>query len=192
MSDLSTDSRAYDARRYLALAECGIFTPDDRIELLEGLIVSMPPSSPKHASTVNRVQNVLQKAVGSDVNLRIQLSFLAGDASVPEPDVAIVPGNADTYVARHPSTALLVVEVSESSVVQDRLTKSRIYAGAGIPNYWIVNLRDDCVEVFRAPHPEKRVYTERTIRTGDELLAFDAFPEVAVRAGELLPPRTAE
>ena len=74
-----------------------------------------------------------------------------------------MPGQRSDYLERHPTRALLVVEVSDTSLQQDRLSKSRIYAGAGIPDYWIVNLRDDCVEVFRQPDATRRVYAAHAV-----------------------------
>src|SRR5206468_4016924 len=80
-----------------------------------------------------------------------------------EPDAAVIPGAIEDYDREHPRAALLVAEVSDSSLKQDRLTKGAIYAAAGIPEYWIVNLRDDCVEVRRQPEPEKRRYASIAI-----------------------------
>jgi len=116
-----------------------------------------------------------------------QLSFIAGPFSVPAPDVAVVPGRYEDYDQTHPRTALLVVEVADSSLKQDRLTKAMIYAAAGIPEYWIVNVVDQQVEVHREPDRRARRYREVTIvrRHGDLELA--AFPGTAIAAGDLLP-----
>jgi Uma2 family endonuclease len=108
--------------------------------------------------------------------------------SVPEPDVAVVPGRHTDYVRAHPTTALLVVEVSDSSLAQDRLTKTAIYATAGVPEYWIVNLRDDVVEVHRAPDPSTRRYAERRVVARTERIELVAVPGVSIAAGEIIPP----
>jgi len=189
MSHAESESGRYNVGQYLALAECGLLTPDDHVELLDGFIVAMSPSSPFHCATVNKVQNVLQRRLGPDVNLRVQMSFVAGDAYVPEPDIAVVPGTDEDYLRSHPSHAHLIVEVSETSVAYDRLTKSRVYARAGIPCYWIVNVRDGCVEEFREPDADRGVYGQRRIVTGAGELRIDAFAGVAFVAQELLPPR---
>lgn len=170
------------------MAECGILAPDDRVELLEGLIVAMAPQSPSHASAVYQVQGVLTSRLPSGVVVRSQASFLAGTSSVPEPDIAVVPGRADDYWRRHPSEAHLIIEVALSSLVQDRLTKAAIYAAAGIPCYWLVNLRDSCVEVFGSPIPQQGRYGSATRATGSDVLVIDAFASVRFEARELLPP----
>ncbi len=176
---------------YFALVEEGLIAPDDRVELLEGIIVSMPPQSPLHAAGVTRVERRLREALPTATILRVQMPFMAGAISVPEPDVAVVRGNESDYIDRHPSSALLLVEVAVSSAVQDRLTKAPIYAAAGIRNYWLVNLRDECVEAFSGPLPEQRRYWRSETLRGDEILTLEAFPDVRIPAADLIPKRGA-
>jgi len=187
VSQPSPQSGHYNVEQYLELAECGIISPDDRVELLEGIIVAMAPPSPPLDSSVNRVQYALQRKLSLDVNVRVQSSLVAGDKSAPQPDLAVVPGSPDDYTRRHPSQAHLVVEVAFSSVLQDRITKAAIYARAGIPCYWIVNIRDRCVEVLRDPDRWKGEYTSVQRLTGSQSLAIDAYPDVLFTADELLP-----
>ncbi len=189
MNESEPASLRISVERYFEMQECGIISPDDRVELLDGLIVAMPPSTPPHDSSVSRVQYALLRKLGLGVVTRVQSSFLAGETSVPQPDIAVVPGDLDSYCERHPARAHLLVEVAQSSVTQDRLTKASIYARAGIPCYWIVNVRDRCVEVFRDPDRFKACYNETWRATGDDVIRIDAFPEVAFEARELLPPR---
>jgi len=189
MIDLAPTDGHYTADQYFALAECGILSPDDRTELLDGLIVAMAPPTPLHCSVVNRVQVALQRKFGLDVNVRVQSTFVAGSASAPEPDLAVLPGTPEDYEQRHPAKAHLLVEVSLSSLVQDRLTKSAIYARAGVPCYWVVNLRDHCVEVYREPDRWNSVYSVIERKTGRDTLTVDAFPGVTFTAVELLPSR---
>lgn len=179
----------FSVERYFELTECGIIAPDDRVELLDGLIVSMAAQSAPHAATVYRVEHALLGKLGFQTVVRVQMTFLAGDTSVPEPDIAVVSGNADDYFECHPRTALLIVEVAHSSVIQDRLTKAAIYARAGIPCYWIVNLRDACIEAHRLPDRWKGEYASVTRMSGNESIEIDAFPGVRFEAAELLPPR---
>jgi Uma2 family endonuclease len=179
----------YTARRYLRLVDEGVLGPDDRVELLEGVIVAMAPHSPGHAAGIRRTSAALFRAVGSRGVVSVQLSLIAGRYSVPEPDIAVLPGEQSDYDRVHPKTALLVVEVSESSLVQDRMTKAPIYAADGIPEYWIVNVRDDRVEIFRDPVPAQRRYrTTRLARRG-ERIALAALAGVSVAVGDLLPSR---
>lgn len=188
MNDPQPDPVRVSTARYFEMTECGIVSPDDRVELLDGLIVSMAAQSAPHAGTVYRVQQLLLRRLGLDTVVRAQSTFLAGANSVPEPDVVVLPGTADDYLERHPTTAHLIVEVASTSVVQDRLTKAAIYARAGIPCYWIVNLRDRCVEVFREPDRFRAAYASAWRATGTDAFRIDAFPDVVFRADEVLPP----
>lgn len=183
-----TDHRV-DVVHYFALAEEGLIAPDDRVELLDGVLVSMAPQSPLHAAGVMCVEQALRAALPVRTAIRIQMPFIAGELCVPEPDVAVVPGGVSDYVDRHPSSALLVVEVAVSSAVQDRLTKAPIYAAAGVPNYWLVNLRDDCIEAFSGPLPAKRRYWRSEILRGNDALVLEAFPEVRIAVTDLLARR---
>ena len=151
MAHLVAGDAGFTRERYFALVDEGLLGPDDRVELLEGVVVAMPPGNPPHDAAVSMTTRALHRAVGDRAAIRCQLSLVQGPYSVPEPDVVVVPGREDDYAGAHPTTALLVVEVAASSLPQDRLTKARIYAAAGVPEYWIVNLRDDVVEVYRAP-----------------------------------------
>jgi Uma2 family endonuclease len=176
------------ARRYLAFVEEGLISCDEHVELLEGIIVAMPPSAPPHAQGVRRVERVLRRALGPDAILSVQLPLLAGSWSVPEPDVAVLRGNFEDYETAHPISALLVVEVSSHTVAQDRLTKSIIYAAAGVSHYWIVNLRDGVVEWFSDPDALARVYRSQGVARGDDELVMAGPVRVRVRASDLLPP----
>ena len=182
-----TDVRGrYTIDEYFDLERQGVLGPDDRVELLEGVVVSMSPPSPWHDSIVNCVDEALQRAVGSRAAVRCQ-STLILQRSAPQPDVAVVAGTIHDYFEKHPTTALLVVECADTSLPQDRLSKSRIYAVAGIPEYWIVSRRDDAVEVFRDPELASATYqTRRLVRRGERiaLVAIDA----SVALDELLPP----
>ncbi|MEO5739770.1 MAG: Uma2 family endonuclease [Vicinamibacterales bacterium] len=189
MSEHSPDALRLSPKRYFELAECGIIAPDDRVELLEGLIVSMTAQSAPHAATVYRVEHALLRKLGPDTIVRVQMTFLAGDRSVPEPDLAVVPASPDDYFEFHPSHAHLIVEVAHSSVLQDRITKAAIYARAGIPCYWIVNVRDRCVEIFREPDRERARYAATDRIAGSKTITIDAFPDVMFSADELLPPQ---
>jgi len=190
MNTSSTSMRGspIDSKAYFQLVEEGLLAPDDRVELLEGIIVSMAPQQPGHAATVWRVGGILDRLVGRRAMVRSQLPFLAGAKSVPEPDLAVVPWNEDEWSNEHPDHCLLAVEVSDSSLAQDRLTKSRIYAAAGAPDYWIVNLRNRTVEWFTAPDVAARVYTVSGVAAGIERLPPTRLG-LEVAAEDLFPPR---
>jgi len=127
--------------------------------------------------------------VGKRALIREEKCLILGLYSAPEPDVALVPGTHEAYDDAHPRTALLVVEVADSSLAQDRITKAAMYAAAAIPEYWIVNLRDDHVEAYRGPDPQARRYTEQRRAVRGETLELVAFPDVRIAVDELLPRR---
>ena len=183
-----TESR-YTTEAYFDLVAAGIMRPDDRVELLEGVIVAMSPHNPRHASATRRVSNALNDAIGRRAVISVQLPLIVGSHSAPEPDVAVIPGRASDYDDAHPTTALLVVEVADTSLLEDRLTKGPIYAGAGIPEYWLVNLRDDCVEVFRGPERATRRYTETRVAHRGDLLNLAAFADANVAVADILPEK---
>lgn len=192
MAEAGGETGRISVDRYFEMAECGILSPDDRVELLDGLIVAMAPPTPPHDSIISHVQYALLRRLGLDVTVRVQSTFVVGDHSAPQPDLAVVPGDPRTYLSRHPTRAHLIVEVAHSSIIQDRLTKAPIYARAGIPCYWIVNLRDHCIETFQAPDRWKARYDIVATATGSDLLEIDAFPGVTFSAEELLPPLESE
>jgi Uma2 family endonuclease len=176
------------SERYFALAQSGILGPDDRVELLEGVIVAMVPSNPRHESAITRVHRALAAALGPEVVIRVQMSLVAGARSVTEPHVAVVPGTVADYDGARPATALLVVEVADRSLPQDRLTKAPIYARAGVLQYLIVNLRDDVVEDMQGPEGAGG-YKERRVAARGEQVSLAAFPDVTLLVDELLPGR---
>lgn len=187
MSDRYAEDSRYTVAAYFDLVKQGVLDEDDRVELLEGVIVAEPAMDPPHATGIGLVAEALRNAIGTRAHIRVQTPYIVQPYSAPEPDVAVVPGNVHDYWDHHPTTALLVVEVSDSSLKQDRLSKSRIYAGSGIPDYWVVNLRDDCVELFRAPDPTRRLYGERRTAHRGERITLTALPDVSVAVDDLLP-----
>jgi Uma2 family endonuclease len=159
----------WDADRYEEAVACGIFTTEDPIELIDGeLITHMRPQYSPHATAIQLTVCALGDVFGEGYVIRPQLPLRLGAASVPEPDVAVVGGAIRDYVHAHPSAAALVVEIADSSLAIDRGRKLRLYAREGVPEYWIVNLVDDCVEVYRQPAGE--AYAEiRTCRRGETI-----------------------
>ena len=137
--------------RYDRLVEVGIFGPEDRIELLDGLLVVREPQGGRHATVVALVRAALEKAFGRSYYVREEKPIALDERSEPEPDVVVVPGRPRDYLDAHPSRPVLVVEVAETSLALDRLRKRGLYARAGIADYWVVNLIDEVLEVYREP-----------------------------------------
>ena len=133
------------------MATLGIIGPDERVELLEGEIITVTPQQSPHSACIGLIDEALRQAFGPSYWIRIQLPLVVDPDSEPEPDLAVVPGSPRDYVHEHPRTAVLVIEVADSTLAKDRTYKARIYARAGIREYWIVNLAARCVEVYRDP-----------------------------------------
>ncbi|MDZ4780364.1 MAG: Uma2 family endonuclease [Planctomycetia bacterium] len=148
-------SRRFTVDEYVRLIALGMFGDDERLELLEGLIVPMMTRVPPHEVALRLVSKALDRRLPAGYDLRVQSSIQLG-ASVPEPDCTIVIGETRHYIDHHPSASeiALVVEVSDSSLRIDRTTKARIYAAAGISIYWIVNLPERQLEVWSDPTGE--------------------------------------
>lgn len=181
------DDPGFSVPGYFDLVERGLIGQDDHVELLEGLVVASPPQNPLHASVTMSVEAALRRAIGDRASLRIQMPLLAGPRSVPEPDIAVVSGTARDYRDRHPDRALLVVEIADTSLPQDRLTKSRIYARAGVPEYWIVNLRERRLEIHVGPDPQRRLYTAVRTAGAADRVELSAFPGTSVAVADLVP-----
>lgn len=125
-----------------------------RVELVGGEVVEMPAQSNEHYGTIEEVRDVLAAAFGGGYWVRAQGSLDLSPISVPDPDVAVVRGDRRSFGADNPTSAVLVVEVSDSRLAYDRTTKASLYAAAGITDYWIVNVPDRQLEVRRDPHPD--------------------------------------
>ncbi len=135
------------------MADTGLFQ-GQRAELIEGEIMVLSPQKALHFTTTERVVETLRSALGATFHVRMQGPLELGAHSEPEPDVAVVAGSRDQYVSRHPTSALLIVEISDTTLISDRTRKASLYARAGIADYWIVNLVDRKLEVRRSPVPE--------------------------------------
>jgi Uma2 family endonuclease len=138
--------------RYHQMIAAGVITPDDRVELLEGVLVNKMSKSPPHRLSVILVCDALRVAIPPGWHLQTEQP-VAMDDSQPEPDVAVVRGAARDYVTRHPAPkeVPLIIEVADSSLRRDREDKRRIYARNGIALYWIVNVADRIIDVFTDP-----------------------------------------
>ncbi len=144
--------RRFSVAEYHRLIDLGILTEDDDLELLEGYLVHKMERNPPHDVAIQKTNKRLVRLVLPGWDVRCQ-SAITLDESEPEPDFAIVRGDESGYLTRHPGPADigLVIEVADSTLPGDRDDKGRIYAHAGIPIYWIVNVRDRWVEVYSVP-----------------------------------------
>ena len=156
---------------------------DERVELLDGILVAMNPQGAPHAEVIRRLTELFVPALLGRARVQMQLPVATSEFSEPEPDLALVP--VADYSTDHPTAAFVVVEVADSSLGKDRRLKSRLYAQAGIPEYWIVDLRSRSIEVCRAP--SGTIYSEvQRFQPGDTLHAA-AFPDIQVDVAALIP-----
>jgi len=170
-------------REYERMVACGSFE-DERVELLERTVVQMSPQGPQHVEAVKRLHYRLLPALLGRAEVIVQSSFGLSEDSVPEPDLAVVPPG--DFWERLPDRAFLLVEVAQMSLRRDRLIKAALYARQGVPEYWLVNLIEQQVEVHREPTPAG--YRHVTRHERGEVLQLLAFPDVTVRVEDLLPP----
>jgi Uma2 family endonuclease len=176
--------RRFSVAEYQRMIEAGILGEDEHVELLEGEIVQMPPQDPPHAQATHRLNRFFVRRLGDEYIVRPQLP-LTLRRSEPEPDVAIVRAQDEASARSHPRTALLVVEVADSSVRYDLDVKARIYARAGIPEYWLVVVPKRCIEVLRGPDVRAGVYRHRSTFAHGQVLRPLRFPKLMLRVRSL-------
>ena len=185
-------ARYWTRAEYDRLIEIGFFDEDERIELLGGRLVTREPQHMPHATAVRLVDEALRRAFGAGWDVRAGLPVALDDESEPEPDVCDVPGGPRDYRDAHPSRPALIVEVASSSLAIDRRIKGGLYARAGIADYWIVNLVERQVEVYRHPTADAGArygsrYAEVTVYGAGEGVLPLAMPGSLVAVADLLP-----
>lgn len=181
----------------------GILTDGAPVELIDGVILHKDRSAmgerpmghgKRHAVAIARIQRVFERHIAHDAcHVRTQLPMTLRPRSEPEPDVTLVAGADTEYLENHPGPAdtLLVVEVAESSLEYDRTTKQRIYAAAAVPEYWIVNLIDDQIEVYQSPLSAEQCYARRTDHKAAHAigLPLSSGASAELTVADLIPPR---
>ncbi|HEY4440270.1 MAG TPA: Uma2 family endonuclease [Candidatus Elarobacter sp.] len=178
--------RPITVEEYTKMAERGILDPDERVELLDGDIVVVPPQGEGHFSVVARLNWHLTTRFGKRVLVTVQQPVIVSERSEPEPDIALLFLRDDFYRSGIPRTSdvFAMVEVADSSIRVDRGIKLRIYAEAGVPDYWIVDVKRERIEVYR--DPADGVYGSLTTLRRGETVAFLAFPDELFAVEELI------
>ena len=166
---------------YEKMAALGLFA-DERVELIDGVVLCMSPEGAPHGGTIQRLTQILVLALYPRAAVRVQSSFAASDGSEPEPDVAVVP--AGDYDDAHPSKADLVIEVADTSLAKDRGVKAALYAQSRVPEYWVVNLQGKLIEV----HTDiiQGAYARVTPYRKGETIRLQQFPDVEIRVESVL------
>ncbi len=176
---------------YHRMAEMGLFD-DRRVELIEGQVIDMAAMRSPHAVAVDLMDAVLKSVFGPGYYIRQQKPFVVSDISEPEPDVAVIKGKICDFADAHPTQAELIVEVADSSVTYDRTVKQSLYARAGIADYWIVNLVDRQLEVYRQPVANEAAdygycYAVLEMYTAGQAIEPSAIAESIVAVSDVLP-----
>ncbi len=172
---------------YHQMIESGILTPNCPVELLEGRIIRMSPQRPFHASSVHRTNKYLSKLLGNRAEVRIQSPITLGDDSEPEPDIAVVSTDINEYADRHPAPKdiYLLIEVADTTLNKDRQLKSRIYAKNLVSEYWILDLQNRQVYIYRSPAGDK--YQIELVLKSEENTLIQIFPDLAITLDALFP-----
>jgi Uma2 family endonuclease len=169
---------------YHRMIETGILDEDERLELLEGVIVAMSPQKDRHAWPIEYLTRLLVKALGDAFRVRAQLPLTLGRNNEPEPDLAVSRADLRTK-GRHPGSAILVIEVADHSLRKDRTVKAALYARFRVTEYWVVNVEAETIEIYTEPRPRSGVYGRvRTVGKRDTLVSA-SLPEVSVSVRNL-------
>ena len=178
--------RLFTVHEYYQMAQAGILHEDDRVELIEGEIVQMTAIGSRHAACVDRLNQLFSARVAERAIVRVQNPVRLSEYTEPQPDLALLRPRPDFYAAAHPGPpdVMLIVEVADTSAGIDRAAKMPLYARAGLPEAWLVDLQTDRIEAYRQPTPQGYQDIHRFER-GDHL-GVAAFPDLSFAVTDIL------
>lgn len=180
--------RLLTTSEYEQMIAAGIFKEDDRVELLEGVIVEMSPKGMKHATSTDRAARHFIRTLGDRVIVRNQNPILLNDYSEPEPDLVLAAPEEAEYSFRHPQPEdiYLILEVADTTLSYDRNSKGMSYAKSGIIQYLILNLNEMEIEDYQEPSADG--YRQKQTYKAGQNFKLVAFPNITVKVRDLLPP----
>ena len=180
--------RKFTVAEYFRMAEKGILDEQERVELIDGEVLLMPPMGPEHFAGITAYIQVFRRLPVERFSLLVRAPLGLDEYTAPEPDLALLKFRADDYWMRRPGPAdtLLVIEVAKTSLAYDREVKAPIYGRAGVPETWVLNLPEDCIERLTEPGPQGYARHE-ILRRGDKVRPI-ALPDMELAVDELLPP----
>ena len=184
-SDVSIRQYRLSRLEYDRAVEAGAFEPEAKVELIDGNLHAMTPEGTAHTTGMHLVADCLRQVFSSGFFVRIQNQLAVDEYSEPEPDIAVVTGTVRDYRDAHPTSAVLVVEISDESLRHDRTVKQRLYARCGISEYWILALPEARLEVYRDPAGD--AYKSLTGHGAADRVAPLARPEAQIAVADLLP-----
>ncbi|QLE55883.1 Uma2 family endonuclease [Nostoc sp. TCL26-01] len=184
---IQTRIRLWNVEEYHRMLETGIITADERVELIEGQVMPMSAKNPPHAATTLCASDYLKRLLAEVALVRVQDPIQLNQYSEPEPDIAVVHLDPRKYLDHHPTPneVFLLIEVADSSLETDRQQKAPLYAKSGIAEYWILDVNQHQVYVFR--EPGMGGYNQEFILDEDATLSLLAFPDVEVQISQLFP-----
>lgn len=183
--ETTVKTHAITVAEFERMVAAGVYGPKDRIELIDGQLIDVPPQGPPHMGTLTRFE-LRFRAFGTRALVRGQGPLQVGVDSQPEPDIALVRWNDRCYIDAHPTVedTYAVVEISYTSLQFDRDVKRRLYGAAGVPEYWIIDLAAGAIEVYREPH--QLGYASSSVFHRGQRVSVAAFPDVVFTVDELL------
>ncbi len=175
-----------DVVEWQKMGKANIFPPESHLELINGEIIEMAPIGSHHASHLKRLNNLFSGLIKKSAIIAIQDPIQLGDLSEPEPDFMLLHPRSDFYYENHPtnSDVFLLIEVADSSLDFDQNTKLRLYAMHNIAEYWLLNVKEACLEVYLKPH--NGLYTEKTtLRSGDKI-TLSQLENISIEVADIL------
>jgi Uma2 family endonuclease len=186
MPTANIEAHRWTRAEYERMAEAGLLREGRRTELVNGVLYDLTQQTPLHAAGVSLGARALRRVFGAGFEIRVRMPLTLDPDSMPEPDLAVVRGTARDYLDAHPTTALLVVEVAHTSLPFDRRKKAPLYARAGIPELWILDLEHSALQVYR--EPGGRAYgSVALLRKGESIRPLAAGLGAAIPIADLLP-----
>ncbi len=184
---VNTQIRPLTSVEYYQMIESGIIREGERVELILGQIFTMAAKGTRHTLSTRKLFKRLLALIGDRADVQSQDPITLPNNSEPEPDIVIARLRSDDYINSHPSPAdiILIIEVADSSIKFDREIKAALYAAAGIGEYWIINLIDDRLEIYR--QPEGDIYTNTKIITPPRSISLLQFPDISLNIGDFFP-----
>ncbi len=183
--------RLLSIQEYNLMAEVGILTDEEKVELINGQIITMSPQKSFHAAAITRTNRLFTKQL-NQILIRLQLPIIINDFSQPEPDIAIVKYDALDYDDRHPSATevYLIIEIADTTLKTDLEVKRQLYASGNIPDYWVLDLKQRQLYVYRQSNGQD--YQKIMILTDEDSIAPLHFPEIQIKVSEMLRPMEVE
>ena len=191
-SPATRERRKFTVAEYYRMGEAGILKAYERVELIEGEIIVMPPIGPGHAWEVDLTGDLIGRRLDNRYIVRNQNPIHLNDGAEPQPDITIMLRRPEGYGSAHPTPAdvLLVIEVADSSLEYDRNVKAHLYGRNNVPETWVKNLPEDCIERFTEPGPEG--YAQHTVHHRGETITPVSLPDLELAVEDLLPPVVGE